>query len=273
MKAASKLEVLDTAGAEQFNSLNEVYLKVIVPSHCRAKLTVRQSGRGFVLVFRYCAHGSNIRLHFLREPSLTQEATLHEVDNLRRQILRVKGGDAVRQLSLRKLHRTLIFKRRKCRWSLLAQNWILSMKGRFLGRRSNHCQVGGAFRSTRHRQREIGTLQKFLKAYYDKCGSIIKQMGQGGEGVDEVVALLCEYLHRFPLYSMTYYDCDEFCMTYGLRCTRTLTILLTLRDCNVHRFYLTLFVCKVKNVRNDKHCQHILFFHPYSSIPLSQYGS
>ena len=169
----------------------------------------------------------------------------------------------MRQLSLRKLHRTLIFKRRKCRWSLLAQNWILSMKGRFLGRRSNHCQVGGAFRSTRHRQREIGTLQKFLKAYYDKCGSIIKQMGQGGEGVDEVVALLCEYLHRFPLYSMTYYDCDEFCMTYGLRCTRTLTILLTLRDCNVHRFYLTLFVCKVKNVRNDKHCQHILFFHPY----------
>jgi len=56
------LEVLDTAGAEQFNSLNEVYLK---------------SGRGFVLVF-----------------SLTQEATLREVDNLRKQILRVKGGDA-----------------------------------------------------------------------------------------------------------------------------------------------------------------------------------
>ncbi|PPQ91828.1 hypothetical protein CVT25_000275 [Psilocybe cyanescens] len=51
------LEVLDTAGAEQFTSLNE-------------------SGRGFVLVF-----------------SLTQEASLQEVDNLRKQILRIKGGD------------------------------------------------------------------------------------------------------------------------------------------------------------------------------------
>ncbi|KAF8072139.1 ras family-domain-containing protein [Lyophyllum atratum] len=55
------LEVLDTAGAEQFTSLNEVYIK---------------SGRGFVLVF-----------------SLTQEASLKEVDNLRKQIYRIKGGD------------------------------------------------------------------------------------------------------------------------------------------------------------------------------------
>ncbi|KIY43958.1 hypothetical protein FISHEDRAFT_77880 [Fistulina hepatica ATCC 64428] len=57
----SALEVLDTAGAEQFTSLNEVYMK---------------SGQGFVLVF-----------------SLTQEASLREVDNLRQQIYRVKGGD------------------------------------------------------------------------------------------------------------------------------------------------------------------------------------
>jgi len=54
--------VLDTAGAEQFTSLNEVYIK---------------SGRGFVLVF-----------------SLTQDASLKEVDNLRKQIYRIKGGDA-----------------------------------------------------------------------------------------------------------------------------------------------------------------------------------
>ncbi|KAF5342498.1 hypothetical protein D9611_001692 [Ephemerocybe angulata] len=57
----SSLEVLDTAGAEQFTSLNEVYIK---------------SGLGFVLVF-----------------SLTQEVTLKEVDNLRKQIYRIKGGD------------------------------------------------------------------------------------------------------------------------------------------------------------------------------------
>jgi len=58
---SSSLEVLDTAGAEQFTSLNEVYIK---------------SGRGFLLVF-----------------SLTQEASLREVDNLREQIYRIKGGD------------------------------------------------------------------------------------------------------------------------------------------------------------------------------------
>ncbi|TRM64910.1 small GTPase superfamily [Schizophyllum amplum] len=58
----SFLEVLDTAGAEQFTSLNEVYIK---------------SGHGFVLVF-----------------SLTQEASLREVDSLRQQIYRIKGGNS-----------------------------------------------------------------------------------------------------------------------------------------------------------------------------------
>jgi len=85
------------------------------------------------------------------------------------------------------------------------------MKGRFPERRSSHCQVGGAFRSTRHRQREIGMSQKFLKAYCDKCASIIKQVGQGSGGVDGVVALLCEYLPPIHLQCMTYYDYDEIC--------------------------------------------------------------
>ncbi|KAI0059198.1 hypothetical protein BV25DRAFT_1809429 [Artomyces pyxidatus] len=58
----SLLEVLDTAGAEQFTALNEVYIK---------------SGRGFILVF-----------------SLTQEASLQEVDNLRKQIYRIKGENS-----------------------------------------------------------------------------------------------------------------------------------------------------------------------------------
>jgi len=53
------LEVLDTAGAEQFNALNELYIS---------------SGRGFILVF-----------------SLTLEASLREVTTLRQQILRIKG--------------------------------------------------------------------------------------------------------------------------------------------------------------------------------------
>ncbi|KAG8213173.1 small GTPase superfamily [Butyriboletus roseoflavus] len=59
----TSLEVLDTAGAEQFTALKELYIK---------------SGQGFVLVF-----------------SLIQEASLREVDNLRQQIYRVKGGDTV----------------------------------------------------------------------------------------------------------------------------------------------------------------------------------
>ncbi|KAG6910099.1 hypothetical protein DXG01_013152 [Tephrocybe rancida] len=91
----SSLEVLDTAGAEQFTSLNEVYIK---------------SGRGFVLVF-----------------SLTNEASLKEVDNLRKQIYRIKGGDSgvpivvvgtkLDLVSEREVQRTTI--------STLASRWAL----------------------------------------------------------------------------------------------------------------------------------------------------
>jgi len=55
----STMEVLDTAGAEQFAALSETYIK---------------NGRGFILVF-----------------SLTQESTLREVDALREEIYRIKG--------------------------------------------------------------------------------------------------------------------------------------------------------------------------------------
>ncbi|KAG8688219.1 Ras- protein rsr1 [Ceratobasidium sp. 423] len=56
------LQITDTAGAEQFTAVNEYYLK---------------SARGFVLVF-----------------SLTQAASVREVENLRTQIFRVKGHSA-----------------------------------------------------------------------------------------------------------------------------------------------------------------------------------
>lgn len=49
-----QLEVLDTAGAEQFTSLNEVYIKVAISFniiHWSSDDSC-QSGRGFVLVFR-----------------------------------------------------------------------------------------------------------------------------------------------------------------------------------------------------------------------------
>ncbi|KAJ3559427.1 hypothetical protein NM688_g355 [Phlebia brevispora] len=55
------LEVLDTAGAEQFTALNEVYIS---------------NGHGFLLVF-----------------SLTHEASLHELDNIRQQILQIKANE------------------------------------------------------------------------------------------------------------------------------------------------------------------------------------
>ncbi|KAH8817668.1 small GTPase superfamily [Flagelloscypha sp. PMI_526] len=58
------LEILDTAGTEQFTTLNEQYIQSF------------QNGRGFILVF-----------------SLTQEASLKEVDKLRRQILQIKSND------------------------------------------------------------------------------------------------------------------------------------------------------------------------------------
>ncbi|EKM57898.1 uncharacterized protein PHACADRAFT_251819 [Phanerochaete carnosa HHB-10118-sp] len=55
------LEILDTAGAEQFQALNEVYIT---------------SGHGFLLVF-----------------SLTHDASLHELENIRQQILHIKSGE------------------------------------------------------------------------------------------------------------------------------------------------------------------------------------
>ncbi|KAI0709803.1 ras-domain-containing protein [Earliella scabrosa] len=57
----SQLEIVDTAGVEQFTGLNESYI---------------QRGVGFILVF-----------------SLTQEATLRDVDHIRQQIIQIKGGD------------------------------------------------------------------------------------------------------------------------------------------------------------------------------------
>ncbi|KAG6853965.1 ATP-dependent RNA helicase dbp2 [Blastosporella zonata] len=66
----SSLEVLDTAGAEQFTSLNEVYIKASAPE-------------------RIAHTDTHVFL------SLTNEASLKEVDNLRKQIYRIKGGDGI----------------------------------------------------------------------------------------------------------------------------------------------------------------------------------
>jgi len=55
------LDILDTAGTDQFIALNEMYIK---------------DGGGFVLVF-----------------SLTQETSLREIEQLLQQIYRVKGGE------------------------------------------------------------------------------------------------------------------------------------------------------------------------------------
>ncbi|EIW57833.1 ras-domain-containing protein [Trametes versicolor FP-101664 SS1] len=57
----SYLQILDTAGVEQFTGINE---------------TCIENGQGFVLVF-----------------SLTQEASLKDVDHIRQQIYRIKGGE------------------------------------------------------------------------------------------------------------------------------------------------------------------------------------
>ncbi|KAJ7123354.1 P-loop containing nucleoside triphosphate hydrolase protein, partial [Mycena filopes] len=79
----SSLEVLDTAGAEQFTSLNEVYIK---------------SGRGFVLVFRQVSRSPSSHFPISRDAasnSLTQEVSLKEVESLRKQIFRIKGSESV----------------------------------------------------------------------------------------------------------------------------------------------------------------------------------
>ncbi|ELU40468.1 Ras domain-containing protein [Rhizoctonia solani AG-1 IA] len=74
------LQITDTAGAEQFTAVNEYYLK---------------SARGFILAFRYAlACMLPIRLSDISLPSLTQAASVREVENLRTQIYRVKGHGA-----------------------------------------------------------------------------------------------------------------------------------------------------------------------------------
>ena len=54
----SKLEIIDTAGVEQFTGINESYIQVCIPdcmfdSSCTDLHLFRQRGLGFVLVFRY----------------------------------------------------------------------------------------------------------------------------------------------------------------------------------------------------------------------------
>lgn len=60
------LEILDTAGTEQFASMRDLYIK---------------NGQGFVVVY-----------------SITSQQTFHDIKSMRDQIVRVKGSDQVRWL-------------------------------------------------------------------------------------------------------------------------------------------------------------------------------
>lgn len=62
------LEILDTAGTEQFTAMRDLYMK---------------NGQGFLLVF-----------------SITSMVTLNDLHELREQILRVKESDNVREKHL-----------------------------------------------------------------------------------------------------------------------------------------------------------------------------
>lgn len=71
------LEILDTAGTEQFTAMRDLYMK---------------NGQGFLLVF-----------------SITSMVTLNDLHELREQILRVKESDNVREIYMSKhLFDTLI---------------------------------------------------------------------------------------------------------------------------------------------------------------------
>lgn len=93
-----QLEVLDTAGAEQFTSLNEVYIKVgavltqperVDERHPKVWSWLHPSIQASSPC-RTCSPPLTETFY-----SLTQEASLKEVDNLRKQIYRIKGGDTV----------------------------------------------------------------------------------------------------------------------------------------------------------------------------------
>ncbi|PIC28534.1 hypothetical protein B9Z55_020410 [Caenorhabditis nigoni] len=59
----SVLEILDTAGTEQFSSMRDLYIK---------------NGQGFVVVY-----------------SITSQQTFHDIRNMKEQIVRVKGSENV----------------------------------------------------------------------------------------------------------------------------------------------------------------------------------
>ncbi|OZC05577.1 Ras family protein, partial [Onchocerca flexuosa] len=63
------LEILDTAGTEQFASMRDLYIK---------------NGQGFVVVY-----------------SITSQQTFHDIKTMREQIIRVKGTDQVPILLVR----------------------------------------------------------------------------------------------------------------------------------------------------------------------------
>lgn len=64
------LEILDTAGTEQFTAMRDLYMK---------------NGQGFVLVF-----------------SITSQVTLTDLVEIREQIIRVKGSDNVTRFIINK---------------------------------------------------------------------------------------------------------------------------------------------------------------------------
>ena len=99
-----KLEILDTAGADQFRVPHERYIKVhshliiIITRDPNASvsLNILQSAHGFVLVFRYAFSTYRRVTSLTRAHSLTQETSLREIEDLRQRIYHLRGDNRVR---------------------------------------------------------------------------------------------------------------------------------------------------------------------------------
>nr|AAT39341.1 Ras-related protein RAP1 [Oikopleura dioica] len=72
------LEILDTAGTEQFTAMRDLYMKVKPKSRTLIVKINFQNGQGFALVY-----------------SITSQSTLQDLNEIREQILRVKDAEDV----------------------------------------------------------------------------------------------------------------------------------------------------------------------------------
>lgn len=96
-----QLDILDTAGADQFQGLSDMYLKVCCGFEpgFNHQLNSRTEWPRIRACIQASRNVTRTVITLTPSYSLTHEASLREIEQLRQQIYRVKGGERVRRSS------------------------------------------------------------------------------------------------------------------------------------------------------------------------------